>query len=390
MVCAHHRAAGFEHCEASFPKSAQSERDNFVGRCRHRSNGSRCRSDIADDATQEMKLHQGIWSLLHCNKALFDIGDSDVSLGWIGKGPHISCDMYRGELPRMRDVACIARRSARPCRCLLLHDLRAGTISHRSFQRSPFATMTRTYPLGRASVRSFNGPAESPSAPPSQPATGVVPIKNPVDFAQPFCDFLTRNPTVFHAVDAVASDLKKAGYSKLSERDTWSLQKGGKYYLERNGSSLIAFVVGKDYQPGNGVAMIAGHVDALTAKLKPISRLDTKAGFVQLGMCLDAVSCSADRPFRRRSVCWCAQLDLVGQRSGHRRPRYCQGSHWETPRQADQHQRTEYASVTRATWATLTSEHSRTHSDARPTLWRHCQPSIQSRNAGCAYCWVGQ
>lgn len=172
--------------------------------------------------------------------------------------------------------------------------------------------MTRTYPLGRASVQPSNEPAGTLSAPPSQPATGTVPIKDPVDFAQPFCDFLTRNPTVFHAVDAVASDLKKAGYSKLSERDTWSLQKGGKYYLERNGSSLIAFVVGKDYQPGNGVAMIAGHVDALTAKLKPISKLDTKAGFVQLGMHADPSHAQADHPPRRRSVRWRSQLNLVG------------------------------------------------------------------------------
>ena len=103
-------------------------------------------------------------------------------------------------------------------------------------------------------------------------------IRPPIDFAQPFCDFLTRNPTVFHAVHAVAAELSAAGYSKLSERDEWRLKQNGKYFLERNGSSLIAFHVGSTYEAGNGVAMIAGHVDALTAKLKPIARLDTKAG----------------------------------------------------------------------------------------------------------------
>ena len=108
--------------------------------------------------------------------------------------------------------------------------------------------------------------------------------KDPAAYTKPFCDALTENPTIFHFVDAVASELKDAGYTKLSERDAWKLEKGGKYYVERNASSLIAFSVGDEYESGNGVAMLAGHVDALTAKLKPIPKLRTKAGYVQLGV----------------------------------------------------------------------------------------------------------
>lgn len=47
---------------------------------------------------------------------------------------------------------------------------------------------------------------------------------------------------------------------------------------------MIAFTVGENYKSGNGVAMIAGHVDALTARLKPVSTKTTKAGYVQLGV----------------------------------------------------------------------------------------------------------
>jgi aminopeptidase I len=97
---------------------------------------------------------------------------------------------------------------------------------------------------------------------------------------------MTNNPTVFHAVDWVANRLKSAGYKCLSERDTWNteLKPGGKYYTSRNGSAIIAFAVGKDYKPGNGVGIVAGHIDALTAKLKPIPTLQNKAGYVQLGI----------------------------------------------------------------------------------------------------------
>ncbi|KAH8732067.1 aminopeptidase I zinc metalloprotease-domain-containing protein [Phaeosphaeriaceae sp. PMI808] len=103
-------------------------------------------------------------------------------------------------------------------------------------------------------------------------------------YTKPFTDWMTANPTIFHAVDAVAKDLEKNGYKKLSERDTWDLKAGGKYYVVRNGTSLIAFAIGEGYSVGNGAAIVAGHIDALTAKLKPIPRLRNKAGYVQLGV----------------------------------------------------------------------------------------------------------
>ncbi|CAL3973320.1 unnamed protein product [Diplocarpon coronariae] len=111
-------------------------------------------------------------------------------------------------------------------------------------------------------------------------------LKSPEAYAQPFCDFLTENPTVFHAVDYFEKKLEKAGFKKLSERRNWTeeLKQGGKYFVSRNGSSLIAFSVGGGYKSGGGVAMVAGHVDALTARLKPVSNKKTSAGYLQLGV----------------------------------------------------------------------------------------------------------
>lgn len=114
-----------------------------------------------------------------------------------------------------------------------------------------------------------------------------VPARSKEDaakYTKPFTDWMTANPTVFHAVDSVAQQLEKDGYKKLSERDTWELKAGGKYYVARNGTSLIAFAIGDGYAVGNGAAIVAGHIDALTAKLKPIPKLRTKAGYVQLGV----------------------------------------------------------------------------------------------------------
>ncbi|KAI2488027.1 Aspartyl aminopeptidase [Pyrenophora tritici-repentis] len=121
------------------------------------------------------------------------------------------------------------------------------------------------------------------------PSHGWIPVsarskEDPARYTKPFTDYMTNNPTIFHAVDAVAQDLAKDGYKKLSERDAWDLKAGGKYYVERNGTSLIAFAIGDNYRSGNGAAIVAGHIDALTAKLKPIPKLRTKAGYVQLGV----------------------------------------------------------------------------------------------------------
>lgn len=101
-----------------------------------------------------------------------------------------------------------------------------------------------------------------------------------------YISFSANNPTIYHTIAYFANQLKSHGFTKLSERDSWTqkLSVGGKYFVERNGSSLIAFVVGKNYKPGNGASIIACHADVLTTKLKPISALPNKAGYVQLGV----------------------------------------------------------------------------------------------------------
>ncbi|KAM5444786.1 vacuolar aminopeptidase 1 [Microsporum ferrugineum] len=109
---------------------------------------------------------------------------------------------------------------------------------------------------------------------------------DPAAYTKPFCEFMTANPTIFHAVAAFAKKLESNGYTKLTERETWcsKLKRGNKYYVVRNDSAIISFAIGKEYQPGNGMGIVAGHVDALCTKLKPIPKLPNKAGYVQLGV----------------------------------------------------------------------------------------------------------
>ncbi|KAK2053387.1 aminopeptidase I zinc metalloprotease [Colletotrichum caudatum] len=114
----------------------------------------------------------------------------------------------------------------------------------------------------------------------------AVAAGKPEAYTKPFVDFLAENPTIFHTVAHFKDKLAAAGFTELPSRDSWAdkLQPGGKYWTTRNGSALIAFTVGKAYKPGNGVAIIAGHIDALTARLKPVSSKPTRAGYLQLGV----------------------------------------------------------------------------------------------------------
>ncbi|KAF7588535.1 hypothetical protein BBP40_005524 [Aspergillus hancockii] len=126
----------------------------------------------------------------------------------------------------------------------------------------------------------------SPNADTTTTTTTTTTTFSPEIYTKPYCEFMTANPTIFHAVDSFTKQLESKGYKRLPEREVWNskLEKGGKYYVTRNGSAFISFSIGKDYKSGNGMAIVAGHIDALTAKLKPVSKLPTKAGFLQLGV----------------------------------------------------------------------------------------------------------
>lgn len=109
-------------------------------------------------------------------------------------------------------------------------------------------------------------------------------INDPAAYIRPFLDFISNNPTVFHAVQYFKDRLSSVGFTELSERNTWDMKAGGKYYFSRNSSGLIAFKIGKEYKAGNGAVIIASHIDALTAKVKPVSTKPTKQGYLQVGV----------------------------------------------------------------------------------------------------------
>ncbi|KAK4193646.1 aspartyl aminopeptidase [Podospora australis] len=107
----------------------------------------------------------------------------------------------------------------------------------------------------------------------------------PPKSALEFLDFVNASPTPYHAVASAASLFEEAGFTKIRERDDWSssVKAGGKYYLTRNGSSVVAFAVGARWQPGNPIGMIGAHTDSPTLRVKPVSKR-TANGYIQVGV----------------------------------------------------------------------------------------------------------
>ncbi|KAF2485796.1 peptidase M18 [Neohortaea acidophila] len=103
--------------------------------------------------------------------------------------------------------------------------------------------------------------------------------------AEDFVDFLNASPSAFHAVHSAKLRLEKAGFTQIKERDAWSstLQPGGKYYLTRNASTIIAFAIGAAWKPGNPIAMVGAHTDSPCLRVKPISK-HTGDGYMQVGV----------------------------------------------------------------------------------------------------------
>ena len=78
--------------------------------------------------------------------------------------------------------------------------------------------------------------------------------------------FLDASHSVYHAVDHLAKTVENAGYTRLSEGQKWVLVPGGKYYLIRGGTALIAFRI-PEGRP-QGFMMSASHSDRPTFKVK--------------------------------------------------------------------------------------------------------------------------
>lgn len=99
---------------------------------------------------------------------------------------------------------------------------------------------------------------------------------------QDLLTFLERSPSRYHAVENLRGELESAGYVRLEEGLSWHLAPGGRYYLIRNGSALLAFRVPRaDF---TGFMISAAHSDSPTFRIKENAEIIGPDGYLRLNV----------------------------------------------------------------------------------------------------------
>ena len=78
--------------------------------------------------------------------------------------------------------------------------------------------------------------------------------------------FLDASHSMYHAQNYLVQTLKSEGYTRLMESEAWNLAPGGKYYISRGGTAVIAFRVPNAVP--KGFMMTASHSDHPGFKVK--------------------------------------------------------------------------------------------------------------------------
>lgn len=101
------------------------------------------------------------------------------------------------------------------------------------------------------------------------------------EISKEMLSFLQKSPSAFHAVDNIKNELKKENYEELLEGQNWNIKPGGKYFVTRNNSSIIALNLGKNLDH-YGFNVVASHTDYPTFKIKENAEIEVKGKYTQL------------------------------------------------------------------------------------------------------------
>ena len=90
-----------------------------------------------------------------------------------------------------------------------------------------------------------------------------------LEHARGLLDFIDASPSPWHAVRTTEQSLLASGFSQLAETERWQLKPGGRYFVVREGSSIIAFILGTLPLLETGFMMVGAHTDSPGLRVKP-------------------------------------------------------------------------------------------------------------------------
>lgn len=99
-----------------------------------------------------------------------------------------------------------------------------------------------------------------------------------------FQDFMESSVTAYQAVEETARRLEQEGYTRIYEKDAWTIVPGDKKYVVRNDSSLIAFCVPEFFEEIKGFHMVCAHSDSPSFKLKENAGIVVEDSYLKLNV----------------------------------------------------------------------------------------------------------
>lgn len=102
------------------------------------------------------------------------------------------------------------------------------------------------------------------------------------EFAKDLINFIYDSPTSFNAVNTSKKLLNKNGFEELILNEKWNLKVGNKYYITKNSSALVSFVINSDNIEKEGFRIISSHSDSPSFRIKPNAEMSVENTYLKL------------------------------------------------------------------------------------------------------------
>lgn len=99
--------------------------------------------------------------------------------------------------------------------------------------------------------------------------------------ANELIEFIFNSPTNYHVVSNAEKELESHGFRKLFPGDAWQIERGGKYFVTQNSSSVFAFEIGTE-DISCGIKLICAHSDSPYLRIKPNAEINIEGKYLKL------------------------------------------------------------------------------------------------------------
>ncbi|ACZ00867.1 M18 family aminopeptidase [Streptobacillus moniliformis] len=100
-------------------------------------------------------------------------------------------------------------------------------------------------------------------------------------FAREMIEFIDDSPSTYHVVGNCSTILLENNFERLEPTSKWELKKGGKYFIKRSNSSIVAFTIGEKLDVNKGFKIFGSHTDSPGFRIKPNPEM-TVNGLIRL------------------------------------------------------------------------------------------------------------